>query len=176
VEASGYAGVSFYETKFEQLVPIDPAIAAIIGVSSAKQVSYSLNHIPTFAGRLSKTVPRGVFSFGAARAITPGNGLFLTSSSTSLDVGYSYTGLKKWGISTGAAYITSNSVGNVIGTYRSYSLSANVSRQIFPSTHAVFGFGASKYGSPDFRNYNTWSYNIHAGLGFTPGDVPIRLW
>jgi hypothetical protein len=33
-----------------------------------------------------------------------------------------------------------------------------------------------KYDSDDFRNYNKWAYGIHLGIGFTPGDIPLRLW
>jgi hypothetical protein len=67
-------------------------------------------------------------------------------------------------------------VGNIIGEYAGYTMSASISRQILPSTHVVFGFNARTYDSQDFKNYNRWSYGLHLGLGFTPGDVPIRLW
>ena len=47
-EFSAYAGVARYETKFVQTVPVDPAIAALIGISSAQRVAYGANSIPTF--------------------------------------------------------------------------------------------------------------------------------
>jgi len=109
-------------------------------------------------------------------SITPGNGLFLTSTSTNISGGYGYTGLKRWSINTNASYSRSNSVGNVLGEYAGYTFSANASRQILPATHLVFGFNARSYQSADFKNYNRWSYGLHMGVGFAPGDVPIRLW
>ena len=58
-QLSAFGGVSRYETIFVQTVAIDPAIAALIGISSAERVSYQKNYTPYTAFRLSKTVPRG---------------------------------------------------------------------------------------------------------------------
>ena len=176
VEMSMIVGVARFETKFEQDVPIDPAVAAIIGAGTAKRVSYNLGYTPSFTARISKTIPRGVLFLSGARTIMPGNGLFLTSKSTAITGGYSYTGLKRWGISATASEIYSNSISNVVGQYSSFIVGGSISREIMRSVHGVFGFNASKYGSGDFRNYNKWTYSVHAGLGFTPGDIPIRLW
>jgi hypothetical protein len=184
VEIGAVAGVTFYETKFQRTVPIDPVIAAVICPPPelrtqpcvATQISYNKSHIPNISARISKVVPRGVVYASGGRSVTPGNGLFLTSTATNLNAGYSYTGLKRWSITTGASYSYSDSIGNVVGTYATTSIMASISRQLFPSTHAVFSFNAHKYGSGDFQNYNRWSYSLRAGLGFTPGDFPIRLW
>jgi hypothetical protein len=176
LEFSSTAGGTRYETKFVQTVAIDPAIAALIGIGSARQVAYNRNWIPTVAARLSYTMKRGVTYLTVGRSITPGNGLFLTSTSTTASAGYSYTALRRWSASINATYDRSNSLGNFIGAYGSYAASINVSRQIARFTHGVFSINARKYDSPDFNNYNKWSYGVRLGLGFTPGDIPIRLW
>lgn len=173
---SGYAGISRYENVFVEIVPIDPAIAAVIGISSAQRVSYQKNYTPNIGARLSKVVPRGTIFVTASHGINPGNGLFLTSTSTDAGAGYSYTGLRRWSISAGASYNRSNSEGNVLGTYGSYVANANVSRQVMRMTHGVFSLYARKFDSPDFRNYNKWVYGVNLGLTFTPGDIPIRFW
>jgi hypothetical protein len=175
-EFSATAGATQYETKFIQTVPIDPAIAALIGLSYAREISYNKRWIPSVSARLSYTMKRGVAYLNTGRAITPGNGLFLTSTSTSVGVGYSYTALKRWSANASGTYNTSESLGNFLGGYGSYSASVGVSRQIMRFTHGVFSLNAHKYNSPDFRNYNKWAYSVRLGLGFTPGDVPLRLW
>jgi hypothetical protein len=173
---SAYGGISRYENLFVQIVPIDPAIAAVIGISSAQRVSYQANITPNVGARLSKVVPRGTIFLAAGHGINPGNGLFLTSTSTNAGGGYSYTGLRRWSISAGANYNASNSQGNVIGSYGSYSASLNVSRQVMRLTHGVFTVYARKYTSGDFQNYNKWVYAVNLGLSFAPGDIPIRFW
>ena len=84
LQFSALAGVAKYENVFVEIVPIDPAIAAVIGVSSAQRVSYQKNYAEHDA-RLSKVVPRGTVVVSVSNAIDPGNGLFLTS--TSLNAG-----------------------------------------------------------------------------------------
>jgi len=174
VSASG--GITKYENVFVEVVPIDPAIAAVIGISSAQRVSYQKNIIPNLEFRLSKVVPRGTVFLSASNSLNPGNGLFLTSTSTNVSVGYNYTGLRRWAISAAANYNRSSSVGNVLGTYGSYSATLSASRQVAPGTHGVFSFNARKYDSPDFKNYNKWTYGVNLGLSFSPGDIPVRLW
>lgn len=176
MQMSASGGISKYENVFVQLVPIDPAIAAVIGISSALRVSYQSAIMPDLAFRLSKVVPRGTVFVYASNSLNPGNGLFLTSTSTNAGVGYNYTGLRRWAISAGANYNRSNSVGNVLGTYGSYSATLSASRQVAPMTHGVFSFNVRRYDSGDFKNYNKWSYGVNLGLSFSPGDIPVRLW
>jgi hypothetical protein len=175
-EFTSTVGATQYETKFIQTVPIDPAIAILLGLTSARQVSYSINWIPAISARLSYTMHRGVVFVGGGRSVTPGNGLFLTSTSTSLTGGYSYTGLRRWSASASGNYSTSTSLGNYLGNYGNYTATLSLSRQVVRYTHGVLSFNARKYASGDFNNYNKWTYGIRLGLGFTPGDIPLRLW
>ncbi|MCU1238592.1 MAG: hypothetical protein JWP63_6559 [Candidatus Solibacter sp.] len=175
-EFSGYVGVSRYETKFVQTVAVDPAIAALIGIGSAQRVVYSVNTTPNFAARLSRTVHKGTIFVSAGRAITPGNGLFLTSTSTTATAGYSYTGLRRWSLAASSSYGYSNSVGNVIGNYSNFNANLNAGRKIAPHTSGTLGFNMSHAVSGDFKNYNKWQYAVNLGLSFTPGDVTVRFW
>ena len=64
----------------------------------------------------------------------------------------------------------------MLGDYGDYTANLTASRQIAPMTHGVLSLYARKYDSPDFQNYNKWSYGVNLGVSFTPGDVPVRLW
>lgn len=175
-EFTGYAGASRYETKFSQTVPVDPAIAALIGISSANVVAYNKNLTSTYGARISRVVRRGTAFFSAGRGVTPGNGLFLTSTSDNFTAGYSYGGLHGWSLSAAATYSESQSVGNVIGGYSNYSANLNTGRKVAPHTSGVLGFTMSHAGSGDFQNYNKWQYYATLGLTFSPGDITVRFW
>src|ERR1039458_6744921 len=71
IQFSANAGVSRYENTFVELVPIDPAIAAVIGISSAQRVTYQGHYIPNLGARLSKVVPRGTVFVNASHGINP---------------------------------------------------------------------------------------------------------
>ena len=176
LEFSGYGGIMRSETKFVQLVPLDPVIASLLGVSAAKEVSYQTIRIPNVGARISYAVRNGTFAAYGGHSIIPGNGVFLTSTSTTVGLSYIYTGLRHWSVNTSLGYNTSSSLGNVLGGYGSYTGSASISRQIVKYTHGFLSAYFSKYNSPDFHNYNRWTYGFQMGLAFAPGDVALRLW
>ena len=175
-EFTGFGGATRVETKFIQNVPLDPAIAAILGVSSGLRVIYSIRTIPVLSARLSRTFSRGVFYLNGGHTVTPGNGLFLTTSATSAGGGYTYTGLRRWSFNASVGYDNNKSIGNIIGKYTDTIGTVTASRQITRSFHAIASFSGREYGSGDFAKYNRVIYSASLGVGFAPGDVPIRIW
>jgi|SRR5271157_2601340 len=176
LELSSYGGFSRAETKFIQTVPVDPAITAIIGIVEGSRVVYSVRYIPTVGVRLSQTFSKGVLYLSGGHSVTPGNGLFLTSQATNISGGYIYTGLRRWSFNLSAAYNDSESIGNVVGHYKDINSSLTASRQLSRSIHAVLNISARKYESADFNLYNRVFYTARVGVGFTPGDIPLRIW
>ncbi len=176
IEFTGYAGGTRAETKFVQIVPVDPAIAALLGISSAEQVVYGLRWVPNVDARLSRTFHSGVVYVNGGRRIAPGNGLFLTSETTTVGGGYNYTGLRKWSFSVNGNYNHSLSLGNIPGTYGGESGWLLVSRHIARNFHTVFNFTGTRYVSGTFTQYNRPIYSIRFGFGWAPGDVPLRVW
>ena len=175
-ELTAYAGIIRAETYIVEAVPLDPKVAALLGVSFAPQLSYNLEWVPAFSGRLSRTFHRGVFFLTGARTVMPGNGLFLTTKMTNGNIGYTYTGLRRWSFTLQAFYERGDSLGNIVGTYGDISGGLSMSRQLTGSLHLVAGAEARRYQSPTFTQYNRNVYDVHIGLGFTPGSVPLRLW
>jgi hypothetical protein len=176
LEFSAALGAARIEQTFIQSVPVDPVIAALLGVSSTTEIAHFVSWIPVGKVRLSQVFRQGVAYLSAGRAVLPGNGLFTTSYTYSVSSGYTYTGVRRWSLSSLAVYDRSRSVGNFIGSYSDVAGGLAASRQIARSVHLVFGYNVRKYSSPDFKNYNRPVQEGHVGLGFTPGDVPLRIW
>lgn len=176
LELSAFAGVSRLETKVAQIVPVDPDIAALLGIVAAEQVSYTRRYLPNGSARLSHTLHNGILYAEAVRTVTPGNGLFLTSDATTFSGGYTYTGLRHWSFNVTAQSNRSKAYGNIPGRYGDDGGSLNASRQIARSLHFVLGISGNRYVSPDFPQYNRPIYVARFGFGWSPGDVPLRLW
>ncbi len=176
IEFTLMAGALRSETKFVQTVPVDPAIAILIGRIASGVIVHSIDYMPNISARLSRTFSRGVAYFSGGRSVTPGNGLFLTSSATTLGAGYSYNGIRRWSINSNLGYNRSRSLGNVIGEYSSTSGTISASRTLGRSLNLVGSVSARSYGSNDFSAYKRLIYTAQIGLGFTPGDIPMRLW
>jgi hypothetical protein len=176
LEFTGYAGASRIDTKSEEVVPVDPVIAALLGITSGLTITHSLLYVPTGSGRLSRTVHNGVLYVSGAHVVTPGNGLFLTSKNTNVGAGYTFTGLRRWSFNANFGYSRASVVGSIAGGYGNTGGTVSASRQIARSLHVVASFNANQYESPDFSMYNRLIYNARLGFGWTPGDVPLRVW
>jgi hypothetical protein len=176
LELSASAGALRAEMKFVRTVPVDPAITALLGITSGSRISYSVTYLPTFQLRLSQAVQHGVAYVAVGRTVTPGNGLFLTSSMTSADAGYTYTGIRRWSLGVNANYTSAKSMSNIVGKYRGMGGGFTASRALGRAMHGVTSFRARKYDSGTFANYNRLIYEARIGIGFAPGDVPLRIW
>jgi len=176
VEFSGYAGMQRGESKFYRSTPVDPVIAALIGQTSTTQIQHAITYTPAFDFRLSKVFRRGVLFASGGRAITPGNGLFLSSITTTFIGGYTYTGLRRWSFRADMNYAHSNSFQNVEGDYSGLSGELSMSRQIAASLHFIMSYAARNYTSKRFSGYNRLINVGSVGVGFTPVDIPLRIW
>lgn len=176
LEFSAAIGASRIEQTFIQQVPVDPVIAAILGVSSTTEIGHFVSWIPSGNLRLSQVFRQGVFYLTAGRGVSPGNGLFTTSYTDTVSGGYTYTGVRRWSLNAWSSYMRAKSVGDFNGIYSTITGGVTVSRQIARSVHMIFGYDASTYDSPTFQNYNRVIQQARFGIGFSPGDVPLRIW
>jgi hypothetical protein len=176
LEFSGSAGVIRAETRFIQNVPVDPAIAALIGTPEGTRVVDQVTNLMSGMGRLSRTFPKGVAFVSGGRGVTPGNGLFLTSIMNTALAGYNYTGVRRWSFGVSGGYQSGTSIENVHGGYGSTSGTLSASRQIVRTVHATASFSVRKYNSANFSLYNRLIYDVRVGVGYSPGDVPLRIW
>jgi hypothetical protein len=183
-EFSAFGGAATVSSSFEQTVPINPAILSILCpptlVSTCPLTAATVinnNHLwaPTFGIRFSRSFQRGVFSLSAGEAITPGNGLFLTSRAATASASYGYSGLHKWSLGIGVNYTTALSLGNINGGYGQVTGYYGMSRQLFGKLSFVSGFNATHYFSNSFAGYDRLIYSASAGFGYSSRTIPIRF-
>ncbi len=175
-EFSGYGGFMRVESKFEQTVPIDPAIAALLGITSAEEITHNIAIVPNVAGRLSRTYRTGVAYLTAGHTVLPGNGLFLTSMVTQVVLGYNYTGLRNWSFGASGGYDRGTAVGTIAGDYADKNASLLMSRLIARHVNFVLSYSVRQYSSPTYTNYNRTIEEAKVGVGYSPGDIPLRIW
>lgn len=176
LEFSGYAGIMRVESKFIQTVPVDPIIAALLGISGAPQIVHNLLYSPNAAGRLSRTFHSGVLYVSGGHSVNPGNGLFLTSRVSSLIGGYSFTGLRRWALAVSSGYEWATAEGTIVGRYQNSNQSAQISRELGRHIHMVLSYSGMQYRSPEYSNYNRSFQDARLAFGYSPGDIPLRVW
>jgi hypothetical protein len=176
-EFSGFAGLMRIETKFLQRFPVDPVIAQLLGITDSTQIVHRIILTSRLEGRFSWLFPSGVAFLSAGRGITPGNGVFLTSLENRYNVGYVYTGLRRWAFHAQVAYRQATSIQNQVGSYTTASAQTAVSRTLSHWGLNVVGtFAVRQYSSNSFSGYNRTIQQATIGLGFSPGEVPLRIW
>lgn len=91
--------------------------------------------------------------------------------------GYGYTGLRRWSLGTSVSYWAGSAVGgNLIGQYNTLSGGITASRQIVRSLNFVTSVNVRRYSSPTFTAYNRPFYDVRVGVGWSPGNIPLRVW
>ena len=176
LEFSGYGGFSHVESNFIQSVPVDPNVAALLGYTTTTEFVHNANWVPNFSGRLSKTFAHGVLYAAGGETVNAGNGIFTTSRARTVSGGYGYTGLRRWSVGINFVYTQALSISNVVGSYGNVSGSFGMSRSLGRSLSFVTNYGVNQYRSPNFTQYNRLTYTASVGLGWSPGDIPLRIW
>jgi hypothetical protein len=176
VELTAFGGIAHFETTFVQLLPVDPAIAALLGATSSAIVSHQVRDSPTGGVRLSRIMKNGNVYISMGRSVSPGNGLFLTSDSTTADVGYTFTAMRRWSMTTHAEWSRSRALGTYVGEYSNRSAGAMVARQITPGIQATSEYSIRKYSSGDYQQYNRTIQEVSVGIRVAAGTIPLKVW
>jgi hypothetical protein len=156
-------------------VALDPAIAALLGVSVGVQATHQLHYAPDVTARLTESLRRSQFTLTFTDGVNPGNGVYLTSKIESALASYSYTGVRHWNFGADASYNRLSALIQTLGAYSSYGAGGGVTRDLKKGLHAVLRLDARRYdvGGNAFRRTD---YRAMLGMSFSPGDVPLALW
>jgi hypothetical protein len=146
----GFSGV---ESLGLETVPIDPIIAAILGVKEGVIDAYHTYGSSNISVQLVRDFRKnGSVSVAYANGISPGNGLFQTSSVKSLSVSYSTRILRKYSLRISGSRDETSAVGvQGLGSYRDDTASISLSQSLTHSTSASF--------SVDYRHFDISSFS-----------------
>lgn len=174
-ELSLRAGALRVETSRLQVVFLDPAIAAILGRTTGVSIFYGATYVPQYGARLSRYFRRSVFSAGYDRTVTPGNGVFLTSTTEVVNASYSDVVSRRVAFSFGAATYRLKALSQDLSGYRSYTGDAGVSYRLPHSLSLIariYGITQGARSTQIDRN----AYRVAVGIGWAPGDYPVSVW
>ena len=157
-----------------QQVPIDPAIAIIVGQSYAVVTFAQVHYVPMAEARLIRRFDRSSLTLSYTMGVTPGNGVFLTSRQNAGGVTYSYTGYHRLAVNLYANYGTLSALGQTLGQLTDFLAGAGGTYKLWRATHLE-----ARY---DYRHYTTQdsfylknSNRVTIGLAFSPGSTPLAI-
>ena len=176
VQLSARIGGARLESYSLTEVPLDPAVAALLGQSVGIQAAHRVNYAPDGAVRLTDTFHHSHFSLAYLNQVTPGNGVYLTSRNESGNATYSYSGVHHWNFSVNGTYGRMTTLVQTAGAYTVYGGGAGITRDLAKGLHAVLRFDAFHNEVASTAAFKRTQYMASLGLSFSPGDVPLVLW
>ena len=175
VQLSARVGGARVESLSLVAVPLDPAIALLLGQSVGIQTAYRVNYAPDMNVRLTDNFKRSALSLTYTNSVNPGNGVYLTSRGQSGSISYSYTGVRYWNFGGDVSYGRLSALVQTLGTYNNYGAGVGITRQLGKGFHSVLRLDAHRYdiAANQFRHNN---FRAMLGITFSPGDLPLALW
>ena len=162
------------DTSGLQQIPIDPAIAIIVGQNYAVVTFARVVYAPMADARLIRRFDRSALTLSYSMGVTPGNGVYLTSRQNVGSLSYSYTGYRRLAASMYASYGTLTAVGQTLGQLSDFLAGAGGTYKLGRAIHVEMRY--------DFRHYTTQnsfymkdSSRVTVGLAFSPGSTPLAI-
>jgi hypothetical protein len=169
------AGVSRVESLGLQAVPIDPAIAALIGTSTGIIDAYLTHWASDISAQIIKDFRSGrTATIAYAQGISPGNGLFQTSKQESISANMGAKLFRTWSFQAAVGKDRLAAVTQNLGRYESESARIAFSR--------TYRLGIALSFSADFRHFSVEKLNsgtrnqVRFSSGLTWSPAPGRLW
>jgi hypothetical protein len=171
---SARAGAYQAEAQGVQQVAADPAIAALLGITTTTETFYSQHVYPSGEAVLTRTFKRALLSTSYTKTVTPGNGVYLASRSDNAWVTYSYTALRQLSLNFFGGATRFHSLGQDLQPYWQANGGLGLSYALTRALHFTMRYDARRQ-EIDSSTYHPMSYRVSFGLAYSPGTVPLSL-
>lgn len=165
-----------YRSQVEGVTPInlEPAIAILLGTSRLNVPFYRENVAPFAKAALTRSFRNAVWRLDYERAVSPGNGVYLTSQAQTVGTAFSYQGIRRWTFTANASYVGLKSLGAAFAPYYAASGGGDVGYTIANWVHISAGV-AARHQDIDAVNFRRNSTRTSISLVFSPGDIPVSF-
>jgi hypothetical protein len=157
-----------------QRVAVEPAIAALLGVSTTEQTFYRKSTFPQWEASVERRFQRANLSFLYRNGVSAGNGVYLTSRDETEGVNFGYNATRKWSFSASGGYSRLDGIGQNLQPYSQFVGGAGVTYAITSPIHVIARYDARRQEITD-AVYRQTSYRATIGISFSPGDVPLAF-
>jgi hypothetical protein len=168
------AGAYQAEVEGLQQVAVDPAISALLGVSSTVQTFYRKSIFPQVSASLDRKFQRADLAFHYQRGVSAGNGVYLTSRQEGGSAAFSYTATRKWSFSVNGGYDRLDGIGQDIRPYSGFTGGAGATYAITNPIHLIAEYYARRQEIVN-ASFRQTSYRAAIGISFSPGDIPLAF-
>lgn len=162
-----------WRSEFVGEVPLDPLLAALLGVKTGLAIE-RLDRLSYYAtGMFGHHFQYGSVNVYYRRGAVPGNGLLLGSEREVVGVSYGYSDLDRWTFGANAGYASARGVVQRSYSTSSYSARGSIGYRFFRGFSARVGGGVRILQLPNQPSYN--QALAYVGLAWSPGEIPVSF-
>jgi hypothetical protein len=143
------------------VVTIDPAIAAIIGQSTAVVAFSRTLFAPLEDVKLVRSFHESSLNIGYSSGVSPGSGIYLTSRQN--------TNERRVLLSRLAT------LGQSLPPYTNYQAGAGLNFRVATGLHIQLRYDYRHY-STQYLDYKIDSNRVSIGMAYSPGGAPLAIW
>ena len=169
-----FGGAYYINSSGVQEVELSPEVAAILGRPTGTVAFVRSDTPPLVEATLSYTQERGKAYVSAANGVNAGNGVFLTTSRTTVNGGYSYSGIRKLSLGVSAGWARSASVALDLPSFEMWQAGGGFSYRFAEHFSLMGQLDRRFFGSDEIQGRSGTSVTI--GLAYTPSRFPISIW
>jgi len=169
------AGITVSEVNSQLTFALNPELAALFGVPSITENSYTKTIYPSGAATLERKFRRANLAFHYTRGLFSGNGASGTGREENAEMSFSYTGIRRLNLGVNGGHYKLVSIGQNTGTFATYAGSAGITYTLGRGISVVARYGVNQL-QLDVGNYARTSTGAILGLMFSPGNIPLALW
>jgi hypothetical protein len=170
------AGALKVETLGTRQVQVDPAIAAITGVSTWEEVNYRNVFLGSGSVGLTRTSRSGNLGFMFSRSINPGNGLLLTSQADQASVYFTRRLSRRLNFDMSYGYNRLRGLMLVSGDFQNHVGGVGLGWQVSRYTQLTARYDRRNSLTTFANSYSLNGNRFALGIMFTPADIPFSLW
>jgi hypothetical protein len=174
VDFSAKVGVTHLATQGLAVVAVNPTVSSLLGIENGIEKFYLVTLAPDFTVTLARHKNHTNMSLAYVNAITPGNGLVLTSRRQSASGSWEYAGFRKYSLQAVAGWDELLGYVNTVGAYGSYYGRVSASRMIGRDISSILTF--------DYRQQSVALNGVHQkelrisfGFRYTPPSELLRF-
>jgi hypothetical protein len=157
-------------------LPADPAVVALFGQTTVVERYYAKVYYPATTASLSGAFRRYGVTFAYGRRPSPGNGVYLASTSQGATAAVTYTGTRRWNAGANLSYSHLTSVAQKIGSYNTVSAGVGSTYHMFRNLNATFRADWRKWQVNQSTGTYQPGYRVMLGVAWSPSDLPLSLW
>ncbi len=173
-ELNVLAGASRLESLRPEAVPLDPLLAALLGVKYVFVPVHSVMYAPYGGVHLARSFRHASWTASYDRSFVSG-ALFSTVGYETIASYYNYTGLRRVSLQAGGGYYRYSGAMDSIGRYRSYGASGGLTVRVVRGLSATARVDGRRY-FVSTTSFDRNIYSVSMGLAWNPGDYPVALW